>query len=190
MNFTQILKRSIILILFSVFIALSIVALKNLLEGKIGYSVRFETREKIPLPSWTLCPFSRTLQAPMYNVSNVQEFVNSLRKLPINFTVAIESSLNMTDANVLKQHFNSTMEDTWNIHCKVNHFGTGCDPCLTFNAPRMWVGKFTAFLEIEKENIRQDSITLQFHDPDASLALNEEYNWNQVLYFKFRKGKT
>ena len=101
-----------------------------------------------------------------------------------------EGSFNMTDANVLKQQFNVTMEETWNVHCKVNWRATGCDPCLTFNAPLKKVGKFSATLDIIQQYPNQKSMTLQFHDRHASLALNMNMNWNRVLYFVFKKGRT
>ena len=201
MNFTQILKKSIILILFSVFLACSIISLKNLLAKKIGYSVSFETRKAIGLPSWTLCPFSHSPQDPFYNKSNVKEFTQSLATfaLPINFTVNAEEgeeddknykAFNMTDEKILKKHFNATMAEVWNIHCKVNYFAKGCDPCLTFSAPRKGVGKFSAHLNIAQKNPKWETMVLLLHDRDASLALNWEYNWNQVLYFIFKPGKT
>ena len=193
MNFTKILKKSTVLVLFALFIALSIVALNNLLARKIGNSVTFETRKTISLPSWTLCPFGQL--TPWYNESNVQELDDYLERLPIRLRVMIEDentgdflTLHMTDTNILKQHFNATMEETWNVHCKVNYFGTGCDPCITFNAPQKGVGKFYAFLKITQEN--PNTMTLLFHDPDSSLALSGEYNWNQVLYFVIKQGKT
>ena len=194
MNFSQILKKSIVLILFSVFLACSIIALKELLARKIGNSVSFETRKAISLPSWTLCPH---ILRGVYNVSNAHEFTKLLAELPINLTIhhhgpdgENEGSFNMTDANILKQHFNVTMEETWNVHCKVNQFGSGCDPSLTFNAPQKGVGKFNAFLKITQENPKQDTMILLFHDPDSSLALSSEYNWNQVLYFVIKQGRT
>ena len=198
MNFTKlkILKKFTVLILFLLFIAFSIVALKNLFASKIGYSVSFETRKTIHLPSWTLCPFPNPYQKPMYNESNVQELTDYLKQLPINLRAIImegenAGDFNMTDANILKQHFNLTMEETWNVHCKVNFYvRTGCDPCLTFNAPQKGVGKFYAFLKITQENPKQDTMTLLFHDPDSSLALSSEYNWNQVLYFVIKPGRT
>ena len=194
MNFTKILKKSTVLVLFALFIALSIVALQNLLARKIGNSVTFETRKAISLPSWTLCPFPQLYQKPLYNESNVQELADYLKRLPISLRVIIEGEnagdYNMTDTNILKQHFFVTMEETWNVHCRVNHFGTGCDPCLTFNAPQKGVGKFYAFLKITQENPKQDTMTLLFHDPDSSLALSSEYNWNQVLYFVIKPGRT
>ena len=194
MKFTQVVKKSIIFILFSLFVALSIISVKNWLAGKIGYSVSFQTRKTIPLPSWTLCPFPLVVQEPLYNESNVQELANSLERLPIRLRVAVdgenEGDFNMTNPTILKQHFNVTMEETWNVHCKVNWFGTGCDPCITFNAPQKGVGKFVAFLNIAQENPTQEAMTLLLHDQDASLALSGEYNWNQVLYFVFKKGKT
>ena len=195
MSFTKILKKSTILVLFSLFIGLSIVALNNLLARKIGNSVSFETRNAITLPSWTLSPVAQPgTQKPMYNESNVQELTDYLKQLPITLMVYIEGenegSFNMTDANILKQHFNVTMEETWNVHCKVNQFGSGCDPSLTFNAPQKGVGKFNAFLKITQENPKQDTMILLFHDPDSSLALSSEYNWNQVLYFVIKQGRT
>ena len=194
MKFTQVVKKSIIFILFSLFVALSIISVKNWLAGKIGYSVSFQTRKTIPLPSWTLCPFPLVVQKPLYNESNVQELANALERLPIRLRVAVdgenEGDFNMTNPTILKQHFNVTMEETWNVHCKVNWFGTGCDPCITFNAPQKGVGKFVAFLNIAQENPTQEAMTLLLHDQDASLALSGEYNWNQVLYFVFKKGKT
>ena len=189
MNFTQILKKSIVLILFSVFLACSIIALKELLARKIGSSVTFENRKAISLPSWTLCP---NILRGVYNKSNAQELAKLLTTLPINLTVKAagenEGSFNMTDANILKQHFNVTIEETWNVHCKVNQLGSGCDPSLTFNAPQKGVGKFYAFLKITQEN--PNTMTLLFHDPDSSLALSGEYNWNQVLYFVIKQGRT
>ena len=190
MNFTQILKKSIVLILFSVFLACSIIALKELLARKIGSSVTFENRKAISLPSWTLCP---NILRGVYNKSNAQELAKLLTTLPINLTVKAagenEGSFNMTDANILKQHFNVTMEETWNVHCKVNGRATGCDPCITFNAPQMGVGKFSASLDIVQQYPNQKSMTIQFHDRHASLALKNNLDWNQVLYFVFKPGK-
>ena len=192
MNFTQILKKSIVLILFSVFLACSIIALKELLARKIGSSVTFETRKAISLPSWTLCPH---ILRSVYNVSNAHELATFFAKFPINLTVstAIENEdsfkFNMTDSKILKQHFNVTMEETWNVHCKVNRRATGCDPCITFNAPQKGVGKFSASLDIVQQYPNQKSMTIQFHDRHASLALKNNLDWNQVLYFVFKPGK-
>ena len=192
MKVTKIVKKSSILILFSVFIACSITAIKDLLARKIGYSVSFETRNEIPLPSWTICPIDRkVVLRTSYNKSNVHEFTSD--KIPVKFTVNVEakdgkvSTFNMTDANVLKQHFNVSMEETWNVHCKVNW--KGCDACFTFNAPLKTVGKFTAVLKIH-EDPQREAMILQLHDRDASLALLRDFNWNQVLYFNLKPGRT
>ena len=191
MSFTQILKKTFVLILFSVFLTCSIIALKELLARKIGNSVTFEPRKAISLPSWTLCPH---ILRGVYNISSVQEFAKSLATLPVNLTVEAEGetegTFNMTDANILKQYFNVTMEETWNVHCKVNWLATGCDPCLTFNAPRKGIGKFAAALDIRQQYPNQESMTLQFHDRHASLALKKDKNWNQILYFVFKPGRT
>ena len=133
---------------------------------------------------------------PWYNESNVQELDDYLKRLPVSLRVMIEDentgdflTLHMTDTNILKQHFNATMEETWNVHCKVNYFGTGCDPCITFNAPTKGVGKFSASLDIVQQYPNQKSMTIQFHDRHASLALKNNLDWNQVLYFVFKPGK-
>ena len=193
MNLQKLVKTSFILILFSIFIACSIIALKDLLSRKIGYSVSFETRNEIPLPSWTICPTDRTVPfKTSYNKSNVHELMTD--RLPVKFMVSVEdkdgkvSTFNMTDANVLKQHFNVSMEETWNVHCKAN-VAKGCDACFTFNAPTKTVGKFTAVLKIH-EDPQRESMILQLHDRDASLALLRDFNWNQVLYFNLKSGKT
>ena len=192
MNLQKLVKKSSILILFSIFIACSIIALKDLLARKIGYSVSFETRNEIPLPSWTICPTDRTVPfKTSYNKSNVHELTAD--KIPVKFVVSVEledgkgSTFNMTDANVLKQHFNVSMEETWNVHCKVNW--KGCDACFTFNAPLKTVGKFTAVLKIH-EDPQREAMILQLHDRDASLALLRDFNWNQVLYFNLKAGRT
>ncbi len=195
MKITKIVKKFNILILFSVFIACSIIALKDLLARKIGYSVSYETRNEIPLPSWTICPADRTVFKATLNASNVHELTAFLDRLPVKFMVTVEvedghySVFNMTDTDILKQHFNVSMEDTWNIHCKVAYGQQGCDPCFTFNAPIKTVGKFTAVLTIQ-ENPHKEAMTLQLHDRDASLALLRNFNWNQVLYFMFKPGQT
>ena len=193
MTLKKIVKQSTILILFSVFLACSIIALKDLLARKIGYSVSFETRNEIPLPSWTICPIDRTvLLQTSYNKSNVQELTSDT--LPVKLMVSVENGTghpfiyNMTDANVLKQHFDVSIEETWNIHCRVN-YGQGCDACFTFNAPIKTLGKFTAVLTIQ-ENPQREAMILQLHDRDASLALSRDFNWNQVLYFMFKPGRT
>ena len=192
MNLQKLVKKSTILILFSVFIACSIIAIRDLLAGKIGYSVSFETRNEIPLPSWTICPIDRTLPfKTSFNKSNVHELTND--RLPVKFGVNVEdddgkvSTFNMTDANVLKEQFNVSMEETWNVHCKVNW--KGCDACFTFNAPLKTVEKFTAILKIH-EDPEREAMILQLHDRDASLALLQNFNWNHVLYFNLKPGQT
>ena len=193
MNLQKLVKKSTIIILFSVFIACSITALKDLLARKIGYSVSFETRNEIPLPSWTICPTDRKVPfKTSYNKSNVHELMTD--RLPVKFMVSVEdkdgkvSTFNMTDANVLKQQFNVSMEETWNVHCKAN-VAKGCDACFTFNAPIKTVGKFTAVLRIH-EDPQREAMILQLHDRDASLALLRDFNWNQVLYFNLKPGRT
>ena len=192
MKITKIVKKFNILILFSVFIACSITAIRDLLAKKIGFSVSFETRNEIPLPSWTICPIDRTLPfKTSFNKSNVHELTND--RLPVKFGVNVEdddgkvSTFNMTDANVLKEQFNVSMEETWNVHCKVNW--KGCDACFTFNAPLKTVEKFTAILKIH-EDPEREAMILQLHDRDASLALLRDFNWNQVLYFNLKPGRT
>ena len=190
----KIIKKFSILILFSVFLACSIIALKDLLARKIGYSVTFETRKEIPLPSWTICPIGpiEVLLQTSYNKSNVRELTTD--RLPVKLIVTVENGTghpfiyNMTDPNVLKQHFDVSMEETWNVHCKVN-YGHGCDACFTFNAPIKTVGKFTAVLTIQ-ENPQREAMILQLHDRDASLALLQDFNWNHVLYFNLKPGRT
>ena len=195
MKVIRIVKYSLILILFGVFVACSFTKLKEFLSRKIGSSVSFETREKIPLPSWTLCPFS-TAAHPMYNKSNVHKLVTALESLPVDLLVSEEDNegnsftYNMTDAEDLEEHFNATLEDTWNVHCKGNYFATGCNHCITFNAPRKQVGKFIMNFNVVQKLPEFESFVLELHDRDSSLALNWNYNWNQVLYFEFKPGET
>ena len=129
----------------------------------------------------------------MYNISSVQEFAKSLATLPVNLTVEAEGetegTFNMTDANILKQYFNVTMEETWNVHCTVNILATGCDTCLTFNAPTKTVQAFTMELDI-REFSGITAMILQLHDRDASLALNWKHDWNQLTYIVFKPGST
>ena len=186
-------KQSTILILFSVFLACSIIALKDLLARKIGYAVTFETRNEIPLPSWTICPIDQTvLLQTSYNKSNVQELTSDT--LPVKLMVSVENGTghpfiyNMTDANVLKQHFDVSIEETWNIHCRVN-YGQGCDACFTFNAPIKTIPKYFAKLSFG-EYPGTEVMILQLHGSGNSLALNWEFNWSQMSYFVLKKGKT
>ena len=95
----------------------------------------------------------------------------------------------MTDENALKAKFNVTMEETWNVHCAVNILATGCDTCLTFNAPTKTVQAFTMELDI-REFSGITAMILQLHDRDASLALNWKHDWNQLTYIVFKPGST
>ena len=194
MKVIRIVKYSLILVLFGVFVACSFTKLREFLSRKIGSSVSFETREKIPLPSWTICPFTGT--NPMYNKSNVHKLATALESLPVTLLVKEEDNegnyfdYNMTNAESLREHFNATMEETWNIHCKGNYFATGCDRCMTFNAPGKRVGKFIIYFDVVQNFTESESFVLELHDRDSSLALNWNYNWNQVLYFEFKSGQT
>ena len=193
MNFVRVLRNVIGVGLFVAFIVCAVIALKDLTDRKIGTSVRYQERQKISLPSWTLCPYDHVPSNVLRNASTVHDLSAVLKNMPITFKVAFTSvgwsSDNMTDENVLKEKYNVTMEETWNVQCKVNVIGTGCDTCLTFNAPAQKVEKFIAILKIPEFH-GKESMTLQLHDPGHSLALNREYEWNQILYFVFKKGKT
>ena len=193
MNFVKVLRNIIGVGLFVAFIVCAVIALKDLTDRKIGTSVRYQERQKISLPSWTLCPYDHVPSNVLRNASTVHDLSAVLKTMPITFKVAFTSvgwsSDNMTDENVLKEKYNVTMEETWNVQCKVNVIGTGCDTCLTFNAPAQKVEKFIAILKIP-EFYEKESMTLQLHDPGHSLALNREYEWNQILYFIFKKRKT
>ena len=188
MNFIKIIRNLFGLGLFIAFIVTTIQALINLTEKKIGTSVRTEEREEIILPSWTLCPFDSNPVNYEKNASNLYEFNT---QIPLNFTIIYDWGIvfNMTDKKTLEDKFNVTMEETWHVHCKANFQGSGCNTCWTFNAPLKTVGKFTAILKIH-EDPEREAMILQLHDRDASLALLRDFNWNQVLYFNLKPGRT
>ena len=187
MNFIKIIRNLFGLGLFIAFIVTTIQALISLTEKKIGTSVRTEEREEIILPSWTLCPFDSNPVNYEKNASNLYEFNT---QIPLNFTIIYDWGIvfNMTDKKTLEDKFNVTMEETWHVHCKANFQGSGCNTCWTFNAPLKTVPKFFAMLAIQ--DIGKEAMILQLHNRGNSLALNWEYNWSQLSYFVFKKGKT
>ena len=191
MNFIKIIRNLFGLGLFIAFIVTTIQALKDLIECKIGSSVRTEEREEIQLPSWTLCPFDYNPANVLRNASNLHELTTVLEQIPVNFSIYLGMGVifDMTDKKTLEDKFNVTMEETWHVHCKTNVQATGCDTCLTFNAPIKTIPKFFAMLSIE-EYPGKEAMILQLHNRGNSLALNWEYNWSQLSYFVFKKGKT
>ena len=191
MNLVKLIRNFFVFGLLTAFVLCSINAFRDLLKMRIGTSVRFEERDEIILPSWTLCPHQTKETKAMFNSSNVQDLTRLLQSIPVNFTVHSHTtkSVNMTDENALKAKFNVTMEETWHVHCKGNFLATGCDTCITFHAPIKTIPRFFAKLFIE-EYPGKEAMILQLHDSGNSLALNWEYNWSQVSYFVFKKGKT
>ena len=191
MNFIKIIRNLLLLGLGIAFIVTTIQALTDLIDGKIGSSVTTEEREEITLPSWTLCPFDPNPNNVLRNASNLHELTTVLEQIPLNFSIFLGMGItfNMTDKKTLEDEFNVTMEETWHVHCKGNFLGTGCDTCITFHAPIKTIPRFFAKLFIE-EYPGKEAMILQLHDSGNSLALNWEYNWSQVSYFVFKKGKT
>ena len=191
MNLVKLIRNFFVFGLLTAFVLCSINAFRDLLNMRIGTSVRFEERDEIILPSWTLCPHQTKETKAMFNSSNVQDLTRLLQSIPVNFTVHSHTtkSVNMTDENALKAKFNVTMEETWNVHCTVNILATGCDTCLTFNAPTKTVQAFTMELDIQ-EFSGITAMILQLHDRDASLALNWKHDWNQLTYIVFKPGST
>ena len=135
---------------------MAVVSILEFASGKIGYSVSFDEREKINLPSMTICPYSQSSKG-FYDKTNLKDLASIIDEIPLNLTLILNAegqdedariTINMTNSDELKTHFNASLKEIWHAHCQlVGRRGTSCNPCFTFNSPKKTVGQFIVSLK-------------------------------------------
>ena len=152
----QYFKRLIHFSLFSAFLVLATMGLKDLLSEETTFLVS-RTMRPVTLPSFTVCPYG--WNQTFLDKSLLSQSILTKGKWPFLADVKVKAALqskedgqwkfiNLLNADDLKNQLNTTIDETWKHHCKIYPPSTNldsCMPCLTFRNPFI-SGDFAAAL--------------------------------------------
>ena len=156
-NFTlarilQPVKKLIHFCLFSAFLVFAILGLIDLLSGQTTFLVSRVSRP-VSLPSFTIC-----LHGHNHNLDKNLLSQGTLTKEKFPFALQTRALLqskedarwvvaDLLDADDLKSQLNSTIDESWERHCKIYPPRTNldsCTPCLSFRNPSLIGGDFAS----------------------------------------------
>ena len=124
------------------FLALSILALKDLLSDETTRLISRKHRN-VSLPSFTICPHGQSTIS--FNATSLANGAMLSLEFPLSVNTYMESKLNgkythvdLWNSSHLSKYFNTSLQDTWSLQCKIHpsiNDVNSCIPCITFRNP-------------------------------------------------------
>ena len=137
-----VIRKSVELSLGIGFLALSILALKDLLSNETTRLISRKYRN-VSLPSLTICPYA--YNTTFFNATSLANGAMLNLKFPLSVEVHMQSKtdgrityVDLQNSSHLSKYFDTSVEDTWNLHCKIYPTVTNlnsCMPCIIFRNP-------------------------------------------------------
>ena len=89
MNFVKVIRNLVIFGLFVAFCISASFAIIDLVSARMGYSVSFQDRKEVSLPSFTFCPFDQQSKGA-YEATNLQNLTELLVQMPLTLGVTVD----------------------------------------------------------------------------------------------------
>ena len=142
MKILGVIKKSVELALGIGFLALSILALKDLLSDETTRLISKKYRN-VSMPSFTICPY--VYHTTFFNATSLAKGAMLNSKFPLSVRALMQSKIDgkytavdLQNSSHLSKYFDTSVEDTWNLHCKIYPTVTNlnsCMPCIIFRNP-------------------------------------------------------